>query len=187
MLDVLRAKLEGVTFPAPIVGLRVRALQLEENGESLPLFAADDIDKQLLAVTIARLEAALGEPVVRASMCESHAIEERFRYEPFALPKRELLERRAAPHSAVVPQLRLLSVREIDVRVLRGEPAFVALRDARGDTPQAVVECAGPWRVEEGWFAAPVVRDEYDVVLEDGEIYRIYRQGARWYLRGAYD
>lgn len=187
MLDVLRAKLEGVTFPAPIVGLRLRAQQLEENGESLALFAADDIDKQLLAVTIARLEAALGEPVVRASMCEAHAIEARFRYEPFALPKRELLERRAAAAPSVVPQLRLLAVREIDVRVLRGEPAFVALREAQGGTPQAVVECAGPWRVEEGWFAAPVVRDEYDVVLEDGDIYRIYRQGARWYLRGAYD
>jgi protein ImuB len=188
MLDVLRAKLEGATFPAPITGLRVRAQQLEENGEELPLFAADEIDKQLLAVTIARLEAALGEPVVRASMCEAHPIEERFRYEPFALPKREFLEKKTATHPAVTPQLRLLTVREIDVRVVRGEPAFVALRAAQGDTvPQAVLECAGPWRVEEGWFATPVVRDEYDVLLEDGELYRIYRQGARWYLRGAYD
>ena len=188
MLDVLRAKLEGVTFPAPLIGLKVRVQQLEENGEELPLFASDEIDKQLLAVTIARLEAALGEPVVRASMCEAHPIEERFRYEPFALPKREFLEGKIATQPAVTPQLRLLTVREIDVRVVRGEPALVSLRQAQGDTvPQAVLECAGPWRVEEGWFARPVVRDEYDVLLEDGELYRIYRQGARWYLRGAYD
>ena len=81
----------------------------------------------------------------------------------------------------LVPQLRLLGVSEIEVQLRRGEPAFV------GTPPQAVMECAGPWRVEEGWFGDGVTRDEYDVVLEDGEIYRIYRQGARWYLRGAYD
>ena len=81
----------------------------------------------------------------------------------------------------LVPQLRLLTVTEIDVQLRRGEPAFV------GTPPQAVIECAGPWRIDVGWFDDPVSRDEYDVLLEDGELYRIYRQGTRWYLRGAYD
>jgi hypothetical protein len=31
------------------------------------------------------------------------------------------------------------------------------------------------------------MRDEYDVLLEDGMLCRIYRQGEHWYLRGAYD
>jgi len=52
---------------------------------------------------------------------------------------------------------------------------------------RAVRQCAGPWRIEEGWFSAPVARDEYDVQLDSGEICRIYRQGDRWYLRGSYD
>jgi hypothetical protein len=78
-----------------------------------------------------------------------------------------------------VPQLRLLAVTEIDVRLRRGEPATVGER--------VVQCCAGPWRIEEGWFSAPVVRDEYDVQLDTGEICRIYRQGERWYLRGSYD
>jgi hypothetical protein len=50
-----------------------------------------------------------------------------------------------------------------------------------------VLEYAGPWRVDEGWFGAPVARDEYDVVLAGGGYYRIYREGERWYLRGSYD
>jgi len=83
----------------------------------------------------------------------------------------------AAPR--LVPQLRLLAVTEIDVRLRRGEPFMVGER--------SVQTCAGPWRIEEGWFASPVVRDEYDVQLEDGEVCRIYRQGERWYLRGSYD
>ena len=186
MLDVVRAKLEGVTFSAPIVGLRVRAAGLEEGGEALGLLTGDDFDPQAVAVTIARIEAALGEAVQRARVRPAHVLEERFAYEPFAVPKRTLLRNDDAAigvENEIVPQLRLLAVAEIAVRVRRGEPAFV------GDPPQAVRACAGPWRVElEAWPGTnAVARDEYDVQLADGSIYRIYRQGPHWYVRGAYD
>lgn len=186
MLDVVRAKLEGVSFSAPIVGLRVRAAGLEEGGEALGLLSGDDFDPQAVAVTIARIEAALGEAVKRARVRPAHVLEERFAYEPFDVPKRTLLrndDAAVAVESDVVPQLRLLTVAEISVRVRAGEPAFV------GDPPQAVRACSGPWRVElEAWpGTAAVARDEYDVQLDDGSLYRIYRQGTRWYLRGAYD
>ncbi len=178
MLDVVRGKLEGASFAAPICGLRVRALGLEEGGEPVPLLAGDEIDRASVAVVLARLEAMLGEPVRRARTRAAHPLEERFTYEPFALPKRDPTGASAAPPK-LVPQLRLLAVTEIDVRLRRGEPAMVGER--------AVRRCAGPWRIEEGWFAAPVARDEYDVQLDTGEICRIYRQGDRWYLRGSYD
>ncbi len=180
MLDVLRAKLEDVRFSAPLVGVRVRAMELDEGGEALALVRGDEIDAQSVAVLLARLESVLGEPVRRARTREAHALEERFSYEPFALPAREP-PGAAIPlaNARVVPQLRLLAVREIDVRLRRGEPHHV---DGR-----AVVRCAGPWRIDEGWFEAPVSRDEYDIVLDDGEVCRIYRQGTHWYLRGSYD
>ncbi len=185
MLDLVRAKLEGMRFLAPIVGVRVRVVQLEEGGEPLALFAAADIDERSVGVTLARLEAMLGEPVRRARLRAAHPLEERFLYEPFVLTREELRTVPAvldtAPAPEIVPQLRLMTVREIDVRVQRGAPAFV------GSPPRAVRECAGPWRIEEGWFHEPIARDEYDVVLEDGDMVRIYHQGARWYLRGAYD
>ena len=180
MFDVVRAKLEGATFPAAIIGLRLRALRLEEGGESKALFAADDIDPQTVAVTLARLEAAVGAAVRRARTRDAHALENRFAYSAFEAPKSELL---AAPAPAfpaeLVPQLRLVPTVEIAVRTHDGAPAFV---DAR-----AVLEYAGPWRVDEGWFGAPVARDEYDVVLDDGGYHRIYCEGERWYLRGSYD
>lgn len=178
MLDVLRAKLEGASFPAPICGLRLRAMGLENGGEAVPLFAGDEIDRANVAVVLARLEAMLGEPVRRAQICAAHPLEERFRYESFTLPKRDPAGR-AATQPKLVPQLRLLAVTEIDVRLRRGEPAAVGDRTVRHVT--------GPWRIEEGWFASPVARDEYDVQFDTGEICRIYRQGDRWYLRGSYD
>lgn len=182
MFDVVRAKLEGVTFPAAIVGLRVRAAGLEEGGEALVLLAGDDFDPQAVALTIARLESVLGTPVQRARTKEAHALEDRFSYERFELPKRTVLRDGAETQvEAVVPQLRLLTVAEIPVRLRAGEPALI------GDPPRAVLECAGPWRIDTGWPDHDVVRDEYDVLLEDGELYRIYRQGNHWYVRGAYD
>lgn len=198
MLDVVRAKLDGVRFEAPIVGLRVRAARLEEGGEKIALFADGDFDPQAIAVAISRLEAMLGEPVRQARTRSAHVLEERFTYSPYVAPKlhvrsnvipskaakgRVVEGRRAA--DTLIPQLRLLAVTEIEVRVRNGEPAAVA---PNNKPLRTVVECSGPWRVEIGWFSdAYVIRDEYDVLLDDGELYRIYRQGARWYLRGAYD
>lgn len=177
MLDVLRAKFEGLRFEAPLCGLRVRALGLEEGGEALPLLRGDDIDRASVAVTLARLEALLGEPVRRAYTRQAHSLEERFGYEPFTLPREGAVL--SAP-TKLVPQLRLLAVSEIAVRLRHGAPACA---DGR-----AIARSFGPWRIEEGWFAGGgVIRDEYDVLFEDGEICRIYRQGSRWYLRGRYD
>jgi hypothetical protein len=197
MFDMLRAKLEGATFAAPIVGLRLQALQLEEGGEAQVFFTADDFDSQRVAVTIARLEAVLGERIARAKTRDSHLLEERFVYEPFLChpepldSARNKLRRRISPRamfaatpkdacSNLVPQLRLLQVREVSVQLRGGEPAIV--------DRQAVRQCAGPWRISErSYVPSPVTRDEYDVALEDGTFARIYRQGSHWYLRGVYE
>lgn len=179
IFDMLRAKLEGMTFAAAIVGLRLQALQLEEGGEVQALFCADDFDPQRVAITIARLEAALGTGIARAQTRDAHLLEERFTYEPFELPPRAMLEK-SQPQGELVPQLRLLEVREVPVLLRGGEPAVV--------DRQAVSQCVGPWRVaERAYTSSPLSRDEYDVVLENGTFARIYRQGSHWYLRGVYE
>ncbi|MBV9718119.1 MAG: hypothetical protein JOZ77_02285 [Candidatus Eremiobacteraeota bacterium] len=181
IFDMLRAKFEGATFDAAIVGLRLQALQLEEGGEEQTLFCADDVDPHRVAVTIARLEAALGDRVARAQTREAHVLEDRFVYEPFKLSARAIQERHPQhDRCEVVPQLRLLEVREVPVQLRGGEPAFVGR--------QAVRQWTGPWRVAERPHApSPVARDEYDVLLEDGTVVRIYHQGSHWYLRGVYE
>ncbi len=72
------------------------------------------------------------------------------------------------------------------MRIERGRPVTV---DGR-----AIVELAGPWRVDESWWAQaldegalPYASDAYDVLLEDGTLWRIVSEARRWYVRGAYD
>jgi hypothetical protein len=160
----------------------LQALRLEEGGEAQAFFSADDFDAQRVAVTIARLEAVLGEAVARAKTREAHLLEERFTYEPFKLSRTERGGGEIPEECGcgVVPQLRLLAVREVPVQLRCGEPAIVDRRPVR--------QCAGPWRISERPYTpSPVLRDEYDVVLEDGTFARIYRQGSHWYLRGVYE
>lgn len=184
MFDLMRAKLEGATFASAIVGLRLQALHLEEGGEAQALFSSGDFDSQRVAVTIARLEAILGEAIARATTRNAHLLEERFTYEPFSVRRhpdpRHPDSCHPEPVEGLVPQLRLLHVREVPVQVRNGEPAMV--------DRQAVVRSTGPWRIAEREFLpSPVTRDEYDVVLEDGTFARIYRQGTHWYFRGIYE
>jgi len=194
LFEMLRVKLENATFTAAIVGLRLQALQLEEGGEAQTLFCADDLDPQRVAVTLARLEAVLGGGVARAKTREAYLLEERFFYEPFKLSRTT----QQCHQPELIPQLRLLEVREIPVELRAGEPATV--------NRQTVRECTGPWRIAERWHSSNLAlggvipspstplgvnsvegRDEYDVVLEDGTFARIYHQGSHWYLRGVYE
>ncbi|MFY9739539.1 MAG: hypothetical protein WAK11_10875 [Candidatus Cybelea sp.] len=209
MFDMMRVKLEGATFESAIVGLRVQARQLEEGGEAQALFGVDDFDPQRVAVTIARLEAMLGASIARATTREAHLLEERFAYRPFdsalcaSLRTGSVEGRQISEKHALVPQLRLLEVREIAVELRAREPAMV--------DGQAVMQCVGPWRIAERpssfvlrqaqddkaqddkaqdditALRTGFSRDEYDVVLEDGTFARIYRQGSHWYMRGVYE
>lgn len=177
MLDVMRAKIEGMAFDAPITGLRMQAMRLEECGAAATLFAQNEPDPQALAVALARLQAAAGTLPHRARVRPSHCLEGRFAYEGFGIGALENAGRREGGQA--VPQMRLMGVREIAVRMQGNRPAHVETKK--------VLNCAGPWRVDDGWFDTPVARDEYDVLLDDGMLCRIYRQGEHWYLRGAYD
>ncbi len=184
MFDLVRAKVEGLVFESPLHGLRLRAQQLEEGGTLASLFAGSDPDETVVTLTLARLEAVLGAGhALRAQIVDAHREEERFAYDHFKLPGKPGRDSQAtqALPSQPIAQFRLLNVREVEVKVLRSRPAFV------GNPPQRVIDYAGPWRIDESWFDQAVMRDEYDVLLEDGTLARIYQSGANWYLQGAYD
>ena len=49
---------------------------------------------------------------------------------------------------------------------------------------------SGPWELEEQWWSKErTERDYWDIELDDGGLYRIYRErlSERWYADGVYD
>jgi protein ImuB len=191
MFDLLRARLEGTVLASPVCGLRLGAERLEEGGTERSLFAGSDPDPEVVAVALARIEAALGPgSALRARVTSGHRCETRYAYETF--DARGLVRR--APHANAAQATseegtlayRVLAPREVGVRLERGRPVAVGGR--------AVVEVAGPWRVDESWWAQaldegalPYASDAYDVLLADGTLWRIVHEAQRWYVRGAYD
>ncbi|HTB17673.1 MAG TPA: hypothetical protein VK708_06130, partial [Bryobacteraceae bacterium] len=50
-----------------------------------------------------------------------------------------------------------------------------------------VLNAAGPWRTSGDWWTTTVwYRDEWDVALSNGSLYRIYRD-SHWFVEGSYD
>ena len=85
----------------------------------------------------------------------------------------------------------------VRVTVQAGQPVRVA-SDRRGLDGGTVASAAGPWRTSgEWWFvggegpgrAEGWNRDEWDVALTGGDVYRIYRDRSRdrWFIDGIVD
>jgi protein ImuB len=77
------------------------------------------------------------------------------------------------------------------VRVDAGKPSRVTT-DRGGLGGGRVETCAGPWRTAGGWWgdgAGAWDRDEWDVTLNDGGTYRIFRERdtERWFIEGMVD
>lgn len=70
------------------------------------------------------------------------------------------------------------------VTIDSGRPAFVAAAGIRG----RVLQLAGPWRTSGDWWTLdPWERDEWDIALSDGALYRIYCAPPGWFVEGSYD
>jgi protein ImuB len=73
-------------------------------------------------------------------------------------------------------QVRLRSERPVEVKF----PMHVNKRD--------VLASAGPWRASGDWWTpSPWDREEWDVELSDGGLYRVFRSSREWFLEGVYD
>jgi protein ImuB len=191
LFDLLRARLEGVTLDAPVVGLRLVAAELETGGVPVTLFAGNDPDPDALGIVLARLDAALGEGhALRPRVVSGPRTERRYAFEPFTLAPLATRVWSAAPPAlpqTAALQLRLIDPQPVAVRLVRGVPRLV------GTPAQTVVAYAGPWRVDESWWTTwtggtdPLLRDEYDVLLDDGALLRLAREAGAWTVRGVYD
>ena len=70
------------------------------------------------------------------------------------------------------------------VTIAASHPTFVAADSIRGN----VVESAGRWRTSgDWWMAEPWSRDEWDIALSDGGLYRVYCCLHGWFVEGSYD
>jgi protein ImuB len=154
---------------APIVHVWMAVDPVKPQAAQSGLFLPAAPEPVKLELTLARIQSIVGQDrVARPSLLDSHGpggpvstvrgIRQAFRY--FRPP---------------------LGAR---VTLASAQPSYVAAAQVRGK----VLDYAGPWRTSGSWWTVePWQRDEWDVALSDGALYRLYCSPGGWFLEGSYD
>jgi protein ImuB len=145
------------------------------------LFAPAGPEPEKLQVTLARIAGMVGpENIGFPELVDTHR-PDAFRLRPVGGDAR--------PAERLAPRLAFRwfrPPRAAAVKLSDGTPVHVAAPGVAG----SVVEAAGPWRSSgEWWTDTAFDREEWDVALSDGGLYRLWREAdaGRWFVEGEYD
>jgi protein ImuB len=180
-LKLLQLDLAAHPPPAPIVHVRLEVNPVKPQPAQSGLFIPGAPEPVKLELTLARIKAIVGpESVGSPELLNTHR--------PGAFSMMEFGRRRpAAGYPAATARLALRVFRPpraARVEIVQGRPSFVAAAGVRGK----VLQLAGPWRTSGDWWTEdPWLRDEWDLALSDGALYRLYCEPRGWFVEGSYD
>jgi len=183
-LKLLQLDLAARPPAAPIVhvwfGVNPQKPQAAQAGLYVPT-APEPVGLEL---TLARIKAIVGEDRAGSPRLLDTHRPGAFRMEPPAVPKPDPDARRGAFGAARLALRLFRPPRPARVALAEGQPSFIAAQSIRGK----VVDRAGPWRTSGDWWTTEAwSRDEWDIALSDGALYRLYCSPAGWFVEGSYD
>jgi protein ImuB len=177
----------------PVAAVRVVELRLDPARPrtlQCGLFRPVTPEPDKLHVTLARIAALVGPEHVGCP-----ELPDTYRPDAYVMRPHTLVAQVASNAETAVPcgvtKLRLgcriyRPSLAATVRLSRERPSWIQAVNIRG----VVQDAAGPWRTSGEWWAQTRwARDEWDVGLDNGTLYRIYRElgSARWFVDAMYD
>ncbi|MGA2773020.1 MAG: hypothetical protein ABSG26_19605 [Bryobacteraceae bacterium] len=173
---------------APIVRVWMGMNPVKPRAAQGGLFVPLAPEPVKLELTLARIQAIIGEDRVGSpELVDTHR--------PGAWGLTNLSQGAGVPSWGPAPRGQIRQSPNFALRVFRppraarvalasGQPGFIAADGIRGQ----VLELAGPWRTSGDWWTSnPWARDEWDIALSDGALYRIYCEPRGWFVEGSYD
>jgi protein ImuB len=187
LLALVKLALETSPPGAAVDGIIVRTATARTRPAQLGFFEPAGPAPDKLAATLARLSALVGPGRVGAPALVNRHLPDAFAMQPFDSP-RVRPRPQAGARSAPGRQLALHALRpplDAEARLDRGALRYLAGQGIAGQ----VLAAAGPFRVRDGWWQAPLLRDYYDVQLSDGAIYRVFHDlnMNSWHIDGCYE
>ena len=203
LLKLLQMDLEAHSPHAAMTAVAVELNPVEPRRVQHGLFTPQAPAPDRLELTLARIRGLVGEQNVGVpELLNTH------RPEPFRLCEAGLTRGEAVlvslspdkvatfPSPVVKPAAGSQPASALGFRYYH--PALTAKVELHNDRPARltapgiygrIVSAAGPWRTSgEWWMLTPWNRDEWDVALNDGALYRIYKEpDGRWHVEGTYD
>jgi protein ImuB len=214
MLTLMRLDLEKTPPGAPVAGFSFVAHPDRPRRAQLSLFGPSAVSPEMLATTIAKLISILGDGRVGMPMTVDGHLPERYAINVFSPPPPPDVRRTPARARGLlaVRTFRPPIPIEVTTRAAEGDDVQIAtirsladvVSDTRPPAPDSrprveaggkieiagtVRICSGPWQVEEGWWSdRPDIREYWDVELERGGVYRVFRGGAaEWFVDARYE
>jgi protein ImuB len=182
-LKLLQLELDARPPQSPVVKIRMALEPVKPRTQQQGLFLPTSPEPERLEITLSRLMNLLGADNVGSPRIRDTHRPDSFQVERFSTQSKST-EQPAPPAPLMLRRFRPL--KHAQVILANQRPARVSGLQISGK----VVACAGPWRTSgEWWMPEPWDRDEWDVALSDGALYRLHedRRTGRWFLEGNYD
>jgi protein ImuB len=182
-LKLLQLDLSAHPPCAPIVHVHLEVNPVKPRAAQSGLYVLVAPEPVKLELTLARIKALVGEEKVGSPELLNTHRPGAFRMNAFGYRLTTKADR--VPSVRVQCALRIFRPpRAARVAIVSGRPSFVSAAGVRG----RVLELAGPWRTSGDWWTVDSwERDEWDIALSDGALYRIYCAPPGWFVEGSYD
>ena len=195
MLKLLQLHLERHSPGALVLGFMLRIEPVEPRCLQGGLFLPPTPQPDKLQLTLARIAGLVGEGNVGMPQLVDTFRPDAFRLTAIGDPlwpqepedSRQILRLSISGLSILRLSMRIFRPAiEAQVHVVNSVPRRILAAGVKG----RVLESAGPWKTSgEWWSSCAWTREEWDVELDDGALYRIYHDlpACVWYVHGVYD
>lgn len=184
LFRALHTYLENLRTSAAILGVHLRLQPERSLVRQRGLFDGGLRDPHGFADTLARIMALVGSDRAGTPVSSNTHRPDQFRLGP-PLPTLDPLPQGFVHPPCGLPLRRHRPPLPATVELDGYQPAFLWTTVARG----AVRAATGPWQSSGEWWEDKTRwwREEWDVELEGGGVYRVARTGDGWFLDGEYD
>jgi protein ImuB len=181
-LKLLQLDLAEHPPAAPVERVRLAVNPVKPQSAQGGLYVPAAPEPVKLELTLARIQAIVGHGRVGyAEVLDTHRPDA---FQVVGRASRPAHARAGGPRHCHIAFRIFRPVRAARVELAAGQPGFVAAEGIRGK----VLEYAGPWRTSGDWWTAdPWQRDEWDIALSDGALYRLCCSPCGWFVEGSYD
>ncbi len=182
-LKLMQLDLDAHPPPAAVIAVALNMEPVDPRVTQNGLFEPLAPEPERLEITLARIAHLVGEDQVGTpEILDTH------RPDAFRLVKPRLdimpSRDRQGAVSAVFALRRFRPPLAAEVETGEGRPARVAAPGVQGK----VMVASGPWRSSGDWWRTNTFnRDEWDIALSNGALYRIFYEREAWYVDGYYD
>ncbi|MGB0371047.1 MAG: DNA polymerase Y family protein [Opitutales bacterium] len=183
LFSVIEKSLENVQIPGAITGLSLKIEPIEPTAQQRQIFETSIKNPWRLADTIDRLAAIVGEENVGTpSFLNTHR-PDAIRLKPLekTLEIWELEEPEPEPYGPPLRRCRPPQVAHVILHT--GRPAYLRTTTLKG----RIIDARGPFEISGDWWDQQFWKQtEWDVQLENKQIYRISQSSKGWFFEGSY-